>query len=195
VSTGGAPPLGLLLAPGAGADRTQASLVAIDEAVSARGAEVVRMDFPYRRAGRRAPDRAPVLVASVVAEAADLAGRSDPVVLGGRSMGGRMCSMAVAEGQPAAGLVLISYPLHPPGRPEKRRDAHFPQLALPCLFLSGTRDAFASPDELTEAVAAIPGPVTLEWSAGGDHGLRGRDVEVAGIVADWLAGTFPEGWR
>ena len=99
--------------------------------------------------------------------------------------------MAVADGAVAAGgLVLISYPLHPPGRPEKRRDAHFPQLALPCLFLSGTRDAFATPVELTEAVAAIPGPVTLAWLDGGDHGLRGRDTEVAAVVADWLAGTF-----
>lgn len=191
MSSGGARSLGLLLAPGAGADRTQSSLVAIDETLTPRGVEVVRMDFPYRLAGRRAPDRAPVLVASVVAEAAELAERSDPTVLGGRSMGGRMCSMAAAEGlAAAAGLVLISYPLHPPGRPEKRRDAHFPHLALPCLFLSGTRDAFATPAELTEAVAAIPGPVTLAWLEGGDHGLRGRDAEVATAVADWLAATF-----
>jgi predicted alpha/beta-hydrolase family hydrolase len=191
VIPGGARPLGLLLAPGAGADRTQPSLMAIDDALGARGVAVTRMDFPYRRAGRRAPDRAPVLVASVVAEAAELAPRTDPLVLGGRSMGGRMCSLAVAEGLPAAGLVLISYPLHPPGRPDKRRDAHFPSLGVPCLFLSGTRDAFASPDELTAAVTTIPGPVTLQWLEGRDHGLRGRDVEVAGIVVDWVEQTFP----
>jgi predicted alpha/beta-hydrolase family hydrolase len=191
VTPGRPRPLGLLLAPGAGADRTQPSLAAIDEALGARGVEVVRMDFPYRRSGRRAPDRAPVLVASVVAEAGELAARADPLVLGGRSMGGRMCSMAVAEGLPAAGLILISYPLHPPGRPDKRRDAHFPSLGLPCLFLSGTRDSFASPDELTAAVATIPGPVTLEWLEGRDHGLRGRDAEVSAIVADWVDRTFP----
>jgi predicted alpha/beta-hydrolase family hydrolase len=192
VTPGGARPLGLLLAPGAGADRTQPSLVAIDDALGARGVEVARMDFPYRRAGRRAPDRATVLVASVVAEAGELAGRADPLLLGGRSMGGRMCSMAVAEGLPAAGLVLISYPLHPPGKPDKRRDAHFPSLGVPCLFLSGTRDAFATPDELTGAVTTIPGPVTLEWLEGRDHGLRGRDAEVAAIVVDWVARTFPD---
>lgn len=188
-------PLGLLLAPGAGADRNQPSLVALDEVATAAGVTVRRMDFPYRRAGRRAPDRAPVLVASVVEEAKALAGRAGPVLLGGRSMGGRMCSMAVAEGLDAAGLVLISYPLHPPGRPERRRDAHFPDLAIPCLFVSGTRDAFATPDELEEATAAIPGAVTHRWVEGGDHGLRGKDRAVTAAVGDWLAERFPDHWH
>jgi predicted alpha/beta-hydrolase family hydrolase len=115
--------------------------------------------------------------------------RLDPerVFLGGRSMGGRICSMVVAAGLPAAGLVLVSYPLHPPGRPERSRTGHFPSLDVPCLFVSGTRDAFATPDELGLAVRAIPGPVALHWSEGGDHGLRGRDSEVAEAVAVWLA--------
>lgn len=188
-------PLGLLLAPGAGADRDQPSLVAIDEAASAAGVTVHRMDFPYRKAGRRAPDRAPVLVGSVVEEARGLAGLAGPVVLGGRSMGGRMCSMAVAEGYGAAGLVLISYPLHPPGRPDRRRDAHFPDLVVPCLFVSGTRDAFATPAELEEATAAIPGLVSHQWIEGGDHGLRGKDRVVAELVGAWLARHFPNYWR
>ena len=89
--------LGLLLAPGAGANRDQPTLVAIDRSASAAGIEVVRMDFPYRKAGRRAPDRPKVLLEAVVSEAGELAGRCDRMVLGGRSMGGRMCSMAVAE--------------------------------------------------------------------------------------------------
>ncbi|MCL2395447.1 MAG: dienelactone hydrolase [Acidimicrobiaceae bacterium] len=188
-------PLGLLLAPGAGADRDQPSLVALDQAATAAGVVVSRMDFPYRKAGRRAPDRAPVLVASVVEEAKALSGHAGALVLGGRSMGGRMCSMAVAEGLAAAALVLISYPLHPPGRPERGRDAHFPDLDVPCLFVSGTRDAFATPAELAEATAAIPGPVTRRLVEGGDHGLRGKDRAVTEAVAEWLAERFPALWH
>ena len=108
------------------------------------------------------------------------------VLLGGRSMGGRMCSMAVAEGLPALGLALISYPLHPPGKPEKSRTEHLPQLTVPCLFVSGTKDAFGTVAELEAATATIPGPVTHVWLDGGDHGLRRRDAEVAEIVRDWV---------
>lgn len=187
---GGVAPAGLLLAPGAGADRNQASLLAIEEAVAPL--VVRRMDFPYRKAGRKAPDREPVLLGAVEAEAAALAAdtAADPslLVLGGRSMGGRICSMAVSGGLPAAALVLISYPLHPPGRPEKLRTAHFGGISQPCLFVSGTRDAFATPDELTSATAAIPGEVTHVWIDGGDHGLRRRDQAVAEAVAAWLTG-------
>jgi uncharacterized protein len=179
--------LGLLLAPGAGADRNQAALVAIDEAVSAAGGVVVRMDFPYRKAGRRSPDRPPVLMAAVREEADRLARRCDHLVMGGRSMGGRICSMAAAEGVDVAGLVLISYPLHPPGRPDKRRVEHFPSLHCPCLFVSGTRDAFGSPAELEAATAVIPGPVTHCWVEGKDHGLRGCDATVSRFVLEWLS--------
>lgn len=181
---------GLVLTPGAGAGRDQSALVAVDEAVSALGIAVVRLDFPYRLAGRRAPDRPPVLIAAVReaagALAADLGVSPAEVALGGRSMGGRMCSMAVAEGWPAAALVLISYPLHPPGRPDKARTAHLGAIGVPCLFVSGTRDAFGTPDELTAAIAAVAGPVTHHWLEGGDHGLRRGDAEVASVVAAWL---------
>ena len=153
------------------------------------------MDFPYTLAGRRAPDRAPVLLAAVVEEAALLAAgpdlAADRIFLGGRSMGGRMCSMAVAEGLPAAGLVLISYPLHPPGRPDKMRTDHFGRIDLPCLFVSGTSDSFGSPAELEVALELIPGPVTVHFIERGDHGLRGRDAEVATLVAEWLTGLVP----
>jgi predicted alpha/beta-hydrolase family hydrolase len=179
--------LGLLLAPGAGAGRDQPALVAIDREASAAGAEVVRMDFPYRKAGRRSPDRPPVLLAAVAEEAASLAERATKLVLGGRSMGGRMCSMAVADGLQAAGLVLISYPLHPPGRPDRLRDEHFPSIKVPCLFVSGTRDQFGSPEELEAATAAIRGPVTHRWFDSKDHALRGVDDHVARLVVDWLA--------
>jgi uncharacterized protein len=185
--------LGLLLAPGAGADRDQAALVAIDHAATDAGWIVVRMDFPYRKAGRRAPDRAPVLIQSVRAEAAALALRCDRLVMGGRSMGGRMCSMAAADGVGAAGLALVSYPLHPPGRPEALRTEHFPDLDLPCLFVSGTRDSFAAPAELEAATDAIPGPVTHRWIDGKDHGLRGCQAAVTALVIEWLSGLAPEG--
>jgi predicted alpha/beta-hydrolase family hydrolase len=177
----------LLLAPGAGADRDQAALVAIDGAVSSAGGVVVRMDFPYRKAGRRSPDRPPVLIAAAREEADALARRCDHLVMGGRSMGGRICSMAAAEGVDVAGLVLISYPLHPPGRPDKLRGEHLPTLDCPCLFVSGTRDAFGSPAELEAATAAIPGRVTHCWIDGKDHGLRGCDDAVSAFVLEWLS--------
>jgi len=157
--------------------------------VSEAGADVVRMDFPYRKAGRRAPDKAPVLVRSVVEEAEVLRNRTGRLVLGGRSMGGRMCSMAVADGLPADGLVLVSYPLHPPGRPERLRTEHFPSVGVPCLFVSGTRDAFGAPGEIAAATAAISGPVTHEWIEGKDHSLRGADSRVAEIVVAWMGRT------
>jgi predicted alpha/beta-hydrolase family hydrolase len=162
---------GLLLAPGASATSNQAALVAVDRAATTAGFEVKRMDFPYTLAGRRAPDRPPVLVAAVVTEAASLSAAPD-----------------LAEGLPAAGLVLISYPLHPPGRPDKMRTDHFGRLDLPCLFVSGTSDSFGSPAELEVALALIPGAVTVHHIERGDHGLRGRDAEVATLVAGWLAG-------
>ncbi len=181
---------GLVLAPGASAGRDQPALVAMDAAVSASGVRVERIDFPYRLAGRRAPDRPPVLIATVRSAAEDLARTlrtaTGRIALGGRSMGGRMCSMAVAEGLQAAALVLVSYPLHPPGRPERLRTEHFGALDVPCLFVSGTRDAFGTPDELEAATAGIPGPVTHCWLDGGDHGLRGRDAQVAEVVRDWV---------
>lgn len=188
--TGPAKRWGLLLAPGASAGSDQPALVAIGRAVEANGFSVRRMDFPYRLAGRRAPDRAEVLVAAVREAASSLATAkhlgAGRVFAGGRSMGGRMCSMAVAEGMPAAGLVLVSYPLHPPGRPEGLRTSHFDRLEVPCLFISGTRDSFASPAELEEAVASIPGPVTVRFVEGADHGMRRRDEEVADAVVRWL---------
>jgi predicted alpha/beta-hydrolase family hydrolase len=182
-------PLGLLLAPGAGAGRDQPALVAIDKRASAAGVEVVRMDFPYRKAGRKSPDRPAVLLEAVEGEARGLAERAGRLVLGGRSMGGRICSMAVSGGLDAAGLVLISYPLHPPGRPERLRVEHLRSLEVPCLFVSGTRDQFGSPEELETATSVIPGQVTHRWIEGKDHALRGVDDTVAETVVGWLGDT------
>ena len=189
------PDRALLLTPGAGHDRDQSSLVAIEAALVVHGFAVERMDFPYRRAGRKAPDRAPVLIEAVRKGVADLASRTglppEEIALGGRSMGGRMCSMAVAEGLPARALVLIAYPLHPPGKPDRARTEHLPALQMPCLFVSGTRDSFGTPAELEAATSIIPGPVTHVWVDGGDHGLRRRDAEVTDAVRDWLLALEP----
>jgi predicted alpha/beta-hydrolase family hydrolase len=178
----------LLLFPGAGSSSTSPSLVAIEEALAPL--PVQRSDFPYRREGRKAPDRPPKLLACVVEEAGRLAAETDTppkrIVLGGRSMGGRICSMAVADGLPAAGLVLISYPLHPPGRPDRLRIEHLPQLEVPCLFVSGTRDAFGTPEELERHTAEIPGDVTHVWIDGKGHDLKGCDARVADAVRDWV---------
>jgi predicted alpha/beta-hydrolase family hydrolase len=185
-------PGALLLFPGAGSDRNHATLVAIERAVAPL--PVVRADFPYRREGRRAPDRAPKLLACVRDEAAALADRASTepgrLLLGGRSMGGRMCSIAVADGLAAAGLVLVSYPLHPPGKPENLRTEHFPRLELPCLFVSGDRDSFGSPAELEAATAAIPGPVRHVFVPRGRHELRGADDQVVAAIVSWLRDQF-----
>ena len=194
-------PKALLLAPGAGSDRTHPTLVGIEAAVAPL--PVARMDFPYRKEGRKAPDRAPKLLAAVVEEAQALVASAGvsagALVLGGRSMGGRMCSIAVAEGLPAAGLVLLSYPLHPPGKPDDVRVDHFPQLDLPCLFVSGTKDPFGSPAEFARHLPAIPGPVTEVWIDGAGHDVKDlkavpRQQQVVDAVADWildLAGRRP----
>lgn len=187
----------LLLAPGAGSDRDHPTLTAIEERLAPM--PVGRMDFPYRKAGRRAPDRAPVLVQAVVDEAAALAQSTgvapDRIAFGGRSMGGRMCSMAVADGLPASALVLLSYPLHPPGRPESLRIEHLPRLDLPVLVVSGTKDPFGTPAELEHHFDAVPGPVTFAWIDGAGHDWKRRDAEVAEIVAEWISGRRRPGPR
>jgi predicted alpha/beta-hydrolase family hydrolase len=181
----------VLLYPGAGSDRDHSSLVAIERSLG-NAASVERLDFPYRKQGRRAPDRAPKLMAAIREDLAAIRRRRGPLVLGGRSMGGRMASMVAAdvdeEGPVArlAGLVLICYPLHPPGRPEQLRVEHLVDLTVPCLFVSGTRDPFGSPDELTEWTATIPAPVEHVWIDGGRHDLKGADDTIAASVVDFV---------
>ena len=176
-------PFAVLLTPGASATRDHPSLLAMDDALAAEGIAVERIDLPSSRPGARVLD-AIGRAAVALAERAGIPPAR--VVLGGRSFGGRMCSVAVADGLPALGLVLVSYPLHPPGRPDDPRVEHLPRLDVPCLFVSGTRDAFATVAELEAAATAIGGPVTHVWIEGGDHGLRGRDRPVAEAVRDWV---------
>ena len=178
--------MNLLLFPGAGSSSTHSSLLAIEHAVAPM--RCTRADFPYRKAGRKAPDRTPVLLQTVRDEAAALL--DGGLVLGGRSMGGRMCSLAVGDADdplPARGLVLISYPLHPPGKPDSLRVEHLPRLTVPCLFVHGTRDPFGSPQELQQWTATIPGRLTHCWIDGRGHDLKGADAEVAETVAGWIS--------
>jgi predicted alpha/beta-hydrolase family hydrolase len=184
----------VLLAHGAGADMHAAALTTVADALAAAGVPCLTFNYPYRTAGRRAPDRAPVLEAATREAAAELAARTglapDRLVLGGRSMGGRMCSQVVgadADPLPALGLVLLGYPLHPPGKPEQLRVAHFPALHVPVLFVEGTRDPFASPEELRRHVRRIPGHTQFHWIDTGDHGfkpLKASGLTVAGVLAD-----------
>jgi hypothetical protein len=171
--------LRFIYAPGAGSNLDDPFGNYCAERLPGEGIECWRFQFPYMEAKRRAPDRRPVLEAtwsSVIQAAAD----SDlPVVVGGRSMGGRIASQVVAQGTHAAALVLFAYPLHPPGRPERRRDQHLESITIPTLLCSGTRDTFASPEELEAARSLFP-DASLTLLAGADHGFStlkssGRD--------------------
>ncbi|GEL93920.1 alpha/beta hydrolase family protein [Cellulomonas composti] len=176
---------GLLLTPGAGAGRDHRTLVALEDALAPL--PVRRVDFPYRQRGSRMPDRptvaVPFLREQVEAFAAELGVGTDRIVVGGRSYGGRMCSMAVADGLPVAGLVLLSYPLHPPGKPENLRIAHLPDIDVPVLAVSGRTDPFGTPDELARELAALGGPWHLELVTG-PHDPA--DAPVIAAVRTWL---------
>lgn len=181
----------VLLYPGAGSDSNHSSLLAIEQAIAPH--PCVRADFPYRRAGRRAPDRAPKLLAAIRQELAALESE-EALVIGGRSMGGRMCSMiaAGADGLPAPanlkGLVLISYPLHPPGKPDRLRVEHLPAVNVPTLFISGAKDPFGTPDELRQWTATMPkrAKVAHLFVEAKGHDLKGCDHTIAGAVHDFL---------
>lgn len=197
----------MALWPGAGSDRDHESLVALEHGLAPL--PVARFDFPYRKEGRRPPDRANKLIVSLRDDVAtfcdELGIGSERLVVGGRSMGGRMCSMAAAgatgatakaaekwtDPLPVAGVVLLGYPLHPPGRPDRMRTEHLDRLDVPVLFISGDRDPFGSPDELAEAIEAIPGPVTSVTVPGARHELAGCDDLILEEVKRWLEGREP----
>ncbi|HEY8516714.1 MAG TPA: alpha/beta family hydrolase [Candidatus Binatia bacterium] len=188
----------LVLWHGAGGDVTERSLVALTEAARAAGALVVRARFPYRVAGKRAPDRMPTLLTSAreaveTARAHPLAG-GRRLVLGGRSMGGRVASLLVADGLPADALVFLSYPLHPAGKPEKRRDEHLPRVACPMLFVQGDRDTLCDLDLLRGVLARLGERAELAVFPGADHGMRrAKPEEIAARVLEFLTRVLPAG--
>jgi uncharacterized protein len=180
----------VLLAHGAGADMHAATLTTVADALADAKVPTLRFNFPYRAGGRRGPDRPPVLEAAVREAVDELTRRTklphDRLVLGGRSMGGRICSIVAADTS-ALGLVLLGYPLHPPGKPTQLRVDHFARLRMPTLFVSGTRDAFGTPAELQRHAKKLKGPVSFHWVETGDHGfkpLKASGLTVDGVLAD-----------
>ena len=182
---------GLVLFPGAGSDAQHSALVAIEHAVAPL--PTLRVNFPYRLAGKKFPDKASVLIEcakSAVREfAKQLQCSTNQLVIGGRSMGGRMCTMAASdEVDPleVLGVACIGYPLHPPKKPDQLRTEHFGNLHNPLLFISGTHDEFGTPEELELAWNLLPNRPIVQMIEKGRHELRGADVQVADFVAQWL---------
>ena len=169
----------VLLAHGAGTDLDAAPLRAVADALAAATIPSLRFNYPYRDAGRNAPDRPAVLLDATRAAVAELARRTKlavpQLVIGGRSMGGRYCSLvAGAEEDPVSvrGLLLLGYPLHAAGKPEKVRDNHFRRLTLPTLFVSGTRDSLAAQPDLRRSARKVKGKVSWCWLDSADHGFK-----------------------
>jgi uncharacterized protein len=169
----GAGATSLVLGHGAGGSRESPFLLRLAGALAASGRSVLLYNFPYSEARRRIPDPPPTLEAAVREVAAEARRRGAAhVVVGGKSMGGRIASQAVANGLAADALVFFGYPLHPPGKETRLRDAHLARIAAPMLFLQGTRDAFARWD-LIEGVTVALGPrAELVRIEGADHGYK-----------------------
>lgn len=166
----------VVVAHGAGTGMEHPFLTGFTAALNDGGMATLRFNFPYREAGRKFPDKAPVAVETwkAATEAGLSLGGTLPVWAAGKSFGGRMASMAAAEGMPAAGLVFLGYPLHPPGKPEKLRDGHLYGISLPMLFLQGTRDTFALPGELEPVAERIGMNAVVQRIDGGNHSFEIR---------------------
>lgn len=191
----------LALAHGAGTDMCSAFLSFICESVATAGIATLKFNFPYKEQGRKAPDPAPKLEAAwrAVLERVrrDPKLKFDRVFAGGKSLGGRMASRVVAQGERVDGLVFLGYPLHPPGKPEKQRTAHFADISVPSLFIQGTRDSFCDLALLRRALPRLQGDFNLHVVEGGDHsfnlpkrmGVKQIDVwrEIVEAVVSWIA--------
>lgn len=175
----------LILGHGAGYNMNTRLLIDIGEALASRGVAVVRFNFPYTEAGRRAPDPQPRLEACYRAVTAAVAEQVPSLFLGGKSMGGRIASHIVADGFPAAGLVFLGYPLHPPGKPERIRDSHLKEISVPVLFLQGTRDPFARPELLHRIVKTMK-TADLAKIEGGDHSFKVPGRSTSEVTAELI---------
>jgi len=181
----------LVLAHGAGAGMDHPFMAGFSRAMNDEGIATLRFNFPYVENGRRSPDPAPYLLEAWRAAfaAASARAKGEPVWAGGKSLGGRIASMAAADGMPAAGLVFLGYPLHPPGKPERIRDEHLYRIDVSMIFVEGTRDPFATPELLAGVIAKLGDRATLVSIEGGDHSfnVRGGAKRDAREVAAALA--------
>jgi len=171
-------PAGLVVTPGASADRDHATLIAIEEGIPELA--VLRLTL----ATTSVPNAVKKIIAASEAFAAELGVAPKKLAYGGRSFGGRSCSIAVAEGLPATALVLLSYPLHPPGKPEKLRTDHFGEINVPTLFVSGEKDPFGTRSEFEQHLPAIPAKTTMEWVTG-NHSPKNND-QIVELVRTYL---------
>jgi predicted alpha/beta-hydrolase family hydrolase len=182
---------GVALTHGAGANCQTALLVAVSEAFAKNGFTALRCDLAFRQRrpyGPPSPSTAAADRDGLRAAVALLRGRVDgPIVLGGHSYGGRQATMLAAEDPGVAeGLLLLSYPLHPPNKPAQLRTGHFPQLRTPALFVSGTKDPFGTPEELREALALVPGRHQLRLAENAGHDLKRPAFDWGEVVAEMV---------
>jgi predicted alpha/beta-hydrolase family hydrolase len=197
-----------ICAHGAGGNMADRSTLAAANALRARGMGVVRFNFLYKEKGSGRPDPMPKLmrtVAAVVERARAELGDARPLIIGGRSMGGRAASMLAADGFDADGLLLLAYPLHPAGKPEQLRDAHLPRITMPVLCFSGTRDPLCTPELMMRALTTVTCPWEMHWIEGADHSFHvlkssGRSDaavldEVGEVGARWLGQLSPPARR
>jgi predicted alpha/beta-hydrolase family hydrolase len=187
-----------VFAHGAGGHMNDRAVLAMSQALRERGIGVVRFNFFYRAKGSARPDPMPKLIASLQAVADKVRSELSPkrIILGGRSMGGRAASMFVADGGACDGLLLLAYPLHPPGQPDKLRDAHLPSIRVPVLCINGTRDAFCERSLMERVLSKLGKNWRMHWLDGADHGFHvlkstgrtDRDVvaEAADEVDGWI---------
>jgi hypothetical protein len=184
-------------AHGAGGHKDDAGMLRLAAALGPRGFQVVRFNFPYREKGSRRIDPMPVLKERFSSTVEKARSGKNRLIIGGRSMGGRVASMLAAEGLACDGLLLSAYPLHPAGQPEKLRDAHLPKIRVPVLCINGTRDALCRRDLMEAALKNVTAPWTMHWVEGADHSFHvlkssGRtdaevDAEVGEAAGRWLA--------
>ena len=176
-------------------------MVRFAEGMASRGVSAATFDFPYMATGRSVPDKASVLEAAWLDAVAQAREAFDglPLFIGGKSMGGRIASHIAAHGCPGlAGLFFLGYPLHPPGAPDKRRDAHLPQIQEPMLFVQGTRDPFGTSEEIAALLPSLR-RATLHVVPDGDHSFKVRaragqtqNQVLEGIMAtvvEWMEGA------
>jgi predicted alpha/beta-hydrolase family hydrolase len=185
---------GVLLAHGAGTDHDHPRMTALAAALAGYDLRVLTFNYPYTEAGRRRPDPQETLLACHRAARDLLQGRTgSPVVLAGRSMGGRMGTYLAAGGEPCRGLVLYAYPLHPAGKPDRLRAEHLPSIAVPMLFFQGTADALSRMEVFDRYVRPLPG-ASVEVLPGATHALDRRPEQTAALArltAAWIASLPP----